>query len=91
MRRATGTLGVLAGLLVGLAGAPGAWAGTFEVASCGAPGADGINSAWIGRATGFGTAPQPEMYDIQDACGSGSPELLAGPTSETPIAAARSS
>lgn len=77
MRRATGTLGVLAGLLAGLAGAPGAWAGTFEVASCGAPGAGGVNSAWLGRPTGFGSQPpQPEMYDIRDACASGSPELL---------------
>ena len=38
-------------MIVGLLALPAAsaWAGTYDVVSCKAPGADGINQSWAGR------------------------------------------
>jgi hypothetical protein len=56
-----------------LAAVPVASAGTYDVVSCGAPGAGGINRAWRPEAGGFddGTVhvdPDPASYLISDQC-----------------------
>jgi hypothetical protein len=67
----------LAGALVVAAtaalGVPVAAAGTYDVVSCGAPGAGGINRAWRAEASGYppsGISPDPSSYVIADQCGS---------------------
>ena len=42
----------LVGLAAAAAGASPAWAGTYDVVSCGAPGAGGVNRAWRPEASG---------------------------------------
>jgi hypothetical protein len=65
----------LVGALVVLAGAcaaaPVASAGTYDVVSCGAPGAGGINRAWQPEYGGYppaGVAADPSSYVIADQC-----------------------
>jgi hypothetical protein len=71
MRGVAGALVVLATAAVGV---PAASAGTYDVVSCGAPGAGGINRAWGGEASGFQSGstnipPDPSSYVIADQCG----------------------
>jgi hypothetical protein len=71
-----GLAAMLVGLAAGAAGAPWAWAGTYDVVSCGAPGAGGVNRAWRPEAGGFDgvdpnnnpvhVAPAPASYEIVD-------------------------
>jgi hypothetical protein len=57
-----------------LAGAPSASAGTYDVVSCGAPGAGGVNRAWRPQFAGFDDGqghhqdPDPTSYEIADQC-----------------------
>jgi hypothetical protein len=43
-------------------------AGTYDVVSCNAPGAGGVNNAWTPAFTHFGNGPHPEAYDLYDDC-----------------------
>jgi hypothetical protein len=69
-----GLTALLVGLAAGAAAAPGAWAGTYDVVSCGAPGADGVNRAWRPEFGGFDDGmghhqdPDPSSYEIADQC-----------------------
>jgi hypothetical protein len=64
-------------LLVLAASAPAAWAGTYDVVSCGAPGAGGVNKAWVsalGDLRGFNPdAPEanPNDFDFGIECAGG--------------------
>lgn len=86
MRQRTRTCGALLSLLLLGIVAPGASAGTYEVVSCGAPGAGGVNLAWTPEFTSFTNpnngqyfAPEPERYDLVDYCGASKPGLEARP------------
>jgi hypothetical protein len=62
-------LGAASALVAALAAAPGAWAGTYDVVSCGAPGAAGVNRAWVPEFGGFGSVPpDPSSYQVVDRC-----------------------
>ena len=51
---------VAAVLATGLMGAPAAaQAGSYDVVSCNAPGANGANNAWVGQFTSFDNNPEP--------------------------------
>ena len=68
MRGVVGALVVLATAAVGV---PAASAGRYDVVSCGAPGAGGINRAWRAEASAYPPiAPEPASYVISDQCGS---------------------
>lgn len=65
-----GLVGVLVVAATALVSVPVAAAGTYDVVSCGAPGAGGINRAW--RADVYGVPPiaaDPASYTIADQCG----------------------
>ena len=57
LRRAWGGAGsaVVAAVAVPAASAGSAWAGTYDVVSCGAPGAGGVNRAWAARSRRTGS------------------------------------
>ena len=63
-------VGALLLVLCAIAAPPPAFAGTYDVVSCGAPGAGGINRAWRPEASGFppNVAPDPSSYVISDQC-----------------------
>jgi hypothetical protein len=67
MRGVTGIVVVAATLL---AAAPAASAGTYNVVSCGAPGAGGVNRAWRAEFGGFppNVQPEPSAYQVLDQC-----------------------
>jgi hypothetical protein len=74
MRGLAGMVVVAATLL---AGAPVAVAGTYDVVSCRAPGAGGVNSAWTPLLSALNGSQQPEGFDlIYDCPGAGS-QLVA--------------
>jgi hypothetical protein len=58
----------LAAVAVGLLWPAAAAAGTYDVVSCNAPGAGGVNGAWTPAFTHFGNGPHPEAYDLYDDC-----------------------
>jgi hypothetical protein len=65
----------------------GAQAGTYDVVSCRAPGADGINRAWT---VGYGAYPshdlaQPEKFDVVQECPGARTFLLARSTARDGI------
>jgi hypothetical protein len=61
-------LAVVVVLAVGLTAAP-ARAGTYDVLSCGAPGAGGINRAWEPVLDAYpGNAPEPGNFDFINEC-----------------------
>jgi hypothetical protein len=67
MRGVVGALVVLATAAVGV---PAASAGRYDVVSCGAPGAGGINRAWRAEASAYPPlTPEPASYVISDQCG----------------------
>ncbi|MEO8690196.1 MAG: carboxypeptidase-like regulatory domain-containing protein [Solirubrobacteraceae bacterium] len=68
--RMRGLAGIAVGAATVLAGVPQAAAGTYVVASCGAPGAGGVNKAWRPEATGFppNVPPEPGSYQMIDQC-----------------------
>ena len=75
-----------AGLLALAMTAPAAQAATYDVVSCGAPGAGDSNVAWQPQFTDFTNpnngqyfGPEPQYYDLENACGSSSPRLEARP------------
>ena len=68
-----GVVGALVVAATAVAGVPVAVAGTYDVVSCGAPGAGGVNRAWQPEFGGFtdGTVtvpPDPSSYVIADQC-----------------------
>ena len=64
----------LAGMVVAaaamLTAVPGASAGSYDVVSCGAPGAGGVNGAWRVEYGGFppDVQPDPSSYQVIDQC-----------------------
>lgn len=69
------------GLLVTLASlstAAPAWAGSYDVVSCGAPGAGGINRAWVAGLDSYGgNANEPGSFDFINECPGARTFLLA--------------
>jgi len=59
---------VLAAVTASLLGPGAAHAGSYQVVSCNAPGADGVNRAWVGGPNAFNRAPEPQNYDVYDDC-----------------------
>ena len=71
--RMRGSAGMVVAAAMMLAAVPTASAGTYDVVSCGAPGAGGVNRAWRAEAGGFQTEsvnipPDPASYEIADQC-----------------------
>ena len=61
-------LAVVVALAAGLTAAP-AQAGTYDVVSCGAPGAGGVNGAWVAGLDSFGgNANEPGSFDFINEC-----------------------
>ena len=60
-----------------LAGAPSASAGTYDVVSCRAPGASGVNSAWTPLLSALDGSQQPEGFDFIYACPGADSQLVA--------------
>jgi hypothetical protein len=64
--------GIVAAVTLALALAAGpapAWAGTYDVVSCGAPGAGGINRAWEPFVDAFAPdPPEPGFFDYINEC-----------------------
>jgi hypothetical protein len=65
-----GLVGALVVAATAMGGTPVAEAGTYDVVSCGAPGAGGINRAWRPEFGGFppNVPPDPSSYVIADQC-----------------------
>src|SRR5690349_9481583 len=64
-----GLAAVAAGLATAVVSAPAASAGTYDVVSCGAPGAGGVNRAWVPEFTSWPTTqPDPSSYRLLDQC-----------------------
>jgi len=69
-----GTRGLTTALAAALAAAacaaPAASAGTYDVVSCGAPGAGDVNLAWVPEFGGFppSVPPDPSSYQLADRC-----------------------
>jgi hypothetical protein len=64
----------LAGTLIALAGAASAEAGTYDVMSCGAPGAGGANHSLVGAKTAWEAKDQPTAnagYELDSSCSDG--------------------
>jgi hypothetical protein len=51
-----------------LAAPAAADAGSYDVVSCNAPGAGGVNRAWVATYSAINQPPRPEMYDVYDDC-----------------------
>ena len=54
-----------------------AHAGTYDVVTCNAPGAGGVNRSWTPEYTAFQGAAHPEMYDVFDDCAGAQGGLVA--------------
>jgi hypothetical protein len=64
-----GLVGAIVVLAAAALGAPVAVAGTYDVVSCGAPGAGGVSRAWRPEASAFPpNPPDPSSYEIVDQC-----------------------
>jgi hypothetical protein len=74
MRGLAGVVVVAATLL---AGAPAASAGTYDVVSCRAPGAGGVNAAWTPFLSSFNSTAQPEAFSFESSCPGASGQLSA--------------
>jgi len=67
--RMRGVAGMVVVAATTLAAVPSASAGTYDVVSCGAPGAGGINRAWRAEFGAFPPVqPEPSSYQIIDQC-----------------------
>jgi hypothetical protein len=66
--RLAGTRTVLVAAAAAMLWPAAATAGTYDVVSCNAPGAGGVNNAWTPAFTHFGNGPHPEAYDLFDDC-----------------------
>src|SRR4051794_39040929 len=65
-------------VIVALLWAPAAaHAGTYDVVSCNAPGAGGVNRSWAPTYTAINQPPRPEMYDVYDDCAGAAHGLVA--------------
>ena len=81
-----GLAAMLVGLAAGAAGAPSARAGTYDVVSCGAPGAGGVNRAWRPEASAYPpNAPDPASYVIADQCPAQLSIQTAAPAGNAPF------
>ncbi len=76
MRRVAGMAG-LAALLVLVVGAPAAWAGTYDVVSCGAPGAAGVNKAWTPGLDSLNGTQMAAAFDFIAECPGTGTSLVA--------------
>ena len=65
-----GVAGIVVVAATMLAAVPAASAGTYNVVSCGAPGAGGVNRAWRAEFGGFppNVEPEPSAYQVLDQC-----------------------
>ncbi len=73
--RGLGVLFVMAATL--FPSAPAAVAGTYDVVSCRAPGAGGVNSAWAPLLSALDGSQQPEGFDLIYDCPGASSQLVA--------------
>ncbi len=76
MRRMRWMGGLAVAVTSALAAAPAALAGTYEVRSCGAPGAGGANKSWAAGYTDLNGNGHPEQFNVVAQC-PGSPSILA--------------
>src|SRR4051812_11026853 len=68
-----GFTAVAAGLAMAALGAPAASAGTYEVVSCNAPGAGGVNNSWSWGVEAFGSSvsgDDPDHFAVTGSCSS---------------------
>jgi hypothetical protein len=72
-------IAVGAALMLGLLAPAGAQAGTYDVVSCRAPGADGVNRAWVPQYGAYpdANATQPGAFDVIEECPGARTFLLA--------------
>ena len=74
MRGLAGMVVACAALLVAV---PSASAGTYNVVSCRAPGAGGVNAAWTPLLDSFNHTTQPEGFELVYDCPGGGSQLTA--------------
>jgi hypothetical protein len=72
-----GLAGVVVVAATVLASAPAASAGTYNVVSCRAPGAGGVNAAWTPFLSSFNSTAQPEAFSFESTCPGASGQLSA--------------
>lgn len=75
--RTAGRRWAVAAVAAGLLAPAPAAAGTYDVVSCNAPGAGGVNNAWSGQFTSFNNDPEPQYFDVIDDCRGGEGGLIA--------------
>jgi hypothetical protein len=88
MRAGTrGVLGAAAALAIAACAAPGAWAGTYDVVACNAPGAGGMNNSWsweVGALDNNPTDADRANYALGGSCSSpGGQRGFSNPGSRT--------